>query len=742
MSPRVTSKYRFLFSIAVGAALLFLCVGPGVTGGEVHAQDIDNDYLTVVNVTTDEGVSLTETIIHGPPVPPPGFEAERAAVTDIPAMAKVLTAPAYTWVFGCSSVSGAMIAGYYDRNGYANMYAGPTDSGVMPMTDSSWPTWSDGYTTYPNNPLIASHKGVDGRSGKGSIDDYWVKYGSTANDPYITGGWTQHKWGTAIGDYMKTSQSGYSNTDGSTSFFNYNSATKLTCSKMTTLTSGGKKISTLDGTYGRKLFYQKRGYTVTDCFNQSTDNKYTGGFSLANYKAQIDAGNPVLLNLAGHSIVGVGYSGSTIYIHDTWDTSNHTMTWGGSYSGMELQSVSVVNLDATAVPTPLEPSGTISDKTPTYTWSKVSGATSYQYQLKKGTSKIYTKTVSSSACGTTNCSNTPTTTLNYATYKWRVRAKVGGTWKAWSAFKTFKIALPVPTPKSPSGTISDRTPTYKWTKESGSTRYQFQLKKGTTSVYKKAVSSSACSGTTCSNTPTTTLNYATYKWRVRAKTGGTWGGWSALKKFTIEKPSTGFSSSFNGSHTGWEVHKGKWLQRARNYRTAGVSEKYASISYKADFTTLTYQAKLKRVGSAGNANYISLRGTVTPLNSTGTWYKEYKLQYSNDGYFSVWKGNGSSRVALQGWTATPAIVQNGWNKLKVTATGSTLKFYINGSLVYSTTDSTLTSGRVGLGMYRDTSGGNMLYADWAKLSTTVADVSGEVMAPMGPEVGGTEMFHN
>ena len=73
--------------------------------------------------------------------------------------------------------------------------------------------------TYPNNPLIASHNGLDGRSTRGSIDDYWISYGSSASDPYITGAWTQHAWGDAIGDYMKTSQSAHGNIDGSTSFY-------------------------------------------------------------------------------------------------------------------------------------------------------------------------------------------------------------------------------------------------------------------------------------------------------------------------------------------------------------------------------------------------------------------------------------------------------------------------------------------------------------------------------------------
>ena len=52
-----------------------------------------------------------------------------------------------------------------------------------------------------------------------------------------------------------------------------------------------------DETLGRQKFYEARGYAVSDCFNQYTDNNYSGGFSLANLKTQIDAGHPVLLNL-------------------------------------------------------------------------------------------------------------------------------------------------------------------------------------------------------------------------------------------------------------------------------------------------------------------------------------------------------------------------------------------------------------------------------------------------------------
>jgi hypothetical protein len=313
----------------------------------VAAQDTSNPYFSVETVTLGDGSKLERMIIAGPPKPPQGYELERPAAAML-AGDVLLPVPAYTWVFGCSAVSASMIAAYWDRNGFPNIYTGPTNGGVMPMDNSVWPTWVDvNASSYPGNPLTASRNGLDGRSARGSIDDYWVYYNSsvTANpDPYITNGWAQHTWGDAVGDYMWTSQSTQGNTDGATSFWGYTDATKLFCASMETGYD--------DGTVGRKHFYEARGYTIpaTECYNQKTDNKAPGGFSFAQYQAKIDAGYPVFLNLAGHSIVGVGYNATTspptVYLNDTWSWTSgitHSMPWGGSYSGMELLSVSIAD---------------------------------------------------------------------------------------------------------------------------------------------------------------------------------------------------------------------------------------------------------------------------------------------------------------------------------------------------------------------------------------------------------------
>ena len=309
-------------------------------------------YFTSSKLLYGTGESIQMDVINGPPTPPAGYALERSAVVLPESMQKngmkSLAVPTYRWVLGCSSVSAAMIAAYYDRNGFPHIYTGPTNGGVMPLDSSYWPTWTDGHQIYPNLPLAGSHQGVDGRTARGSLDDYWMYYGSTDNDPFISQGWNQHSWGDAIGDYMRTSQSASNNSDGSTCFYNYpGSATRLTCDDMTSYL-----IHTNDGTYGRKLFYEARGYKVIECYNQNTDNNVEGGFSFDQFKAEIDANRPVLLNLKGHSVVGVGYDdyNATVYINDTWDYNNHAMKWGGSYAGMPLMSVSIVNLQRPSTP--------------------------------------------------------------------------------------------------------------------------------------------------------------------------------------------------------------------------------------------------------------------------------------------------------------------------------------------------------------------------------------------------------
>lgn len=177
-------------------------------------------------------------------------------------------------------------------------------------------------------------------------------------------------------------------------------------------------------------------------------------------------------------------------------------------------------------------------------------------------------------------------------------------------------------------------------------------------------------------------------------------------------------SDFNGSSPGWISHSGLWLIGATYLYTSGLADSWASASYIEQFGNLDYQARMWRSGCNSCTTYIVFRGTPDPLTASNNWYNEYKLQYSGEGYYSVWKRvEGGPGIAIKGWTPHPAINQGeAWNTLRVVARGTSLRFYINGVPIWSGTDSSLSSGRVGVGMYRDSSStGDELRVDWARL---------------------------
>ena len=144
-------------------------------------------YFSVSTITLSDGTKIDRTIIDGPPKPPAGLLRNTVDLPE-PTPSKGINVlsnvPAFDWSFGCSATSAAMIAGYYDRTGYPNMYVGPTNGGVMPLNNSAWPYWNDGIDDLAQCPLSATHNGLDGRSINGHVDDYWISYGSAGPDPF------------------------------------------------------------------------------------------------------------------------------------------------------------------------------------------------------------------------------------------------------------------------------------------------------------------------------------------------------------------------------------------------------------------------------------------------------------------------------------------------------------------------------------------------------------------------------
>ncbi len=330
----------------------------------------------------ENGNLIDEIIIDGRPpkvLPPPNTELPKEKV---PGVVNYLdNVPAYDWSYGCSATSVAMQAGYFDNSGYPDIYTGPANSGVQPMTNAVWNAQAS-HTDTGECPVSASALDVDGRSTKGHSDDFWSSYLSYV-DPYY-GNWTQHDISSGqpcTADYMGTNQwYNYQNQDGSTTFYNYTNGTAL-------YDYTGCEPSQRDGCHGMRLFYEACGVTVIDNYSQYIYgyNGNTIGFTYAQFKTEIDNGNPVLIQVEGHTMLGIGYddTSSTVYLRDTWDQNTsqtaHSMTWGGSYSSMAHYAVGVIHLEAPAV-TPEAPQNvatSVSGSDLTVSWDAVSGATSY-----------------------------------------------------------------------------------------------------------------------------------------------------------------------------------------------------------------------------------------------------------------------------------------------------------------------------------------------------------------------------
>jgi len=182
-----------------------------------------------------------------------------------------------------------------------------------------------------------------------------------------------------------------------------------------------------------------------------------------------------------------------------------------------------------------------------------------------------------------------------------------------------------------------------------------------------------------------------------------------------------FNSTFNSNSSGWTQVRGTWLTRSGYYRTAGNTGFVASSKHSSIYGDVTYSVRMKRSGShTGDANILIIRGNPASLNVDKYWKSSYIFEYTNAGRFGIWRVNADgSYTTLTTWTVHSAIVQNGWNTLKIVAVGKRLKFYINSKLVWAGNDPTFKVGQVGLGMIRSAgSTGNSLLVDWAKLSNT------------------------
>jgi hypothetical protein len=204
---------------------------------------------------------------------------------------------------------------------------------------------------------------------------------------------------------------------------------------------------------------------------------------------------------------------------------------------------------APSAATQISPSGAINDITPTYTWYAVSNATWYQLWVGDSSgNKInqwYAAADAGCADGVGTCSVTPTTEV-VGSCLWYIRPYNSGGLGSWSIpGMSFTVSPPpASTLVSPSGTITDTTPSYIWNAVLGATWYQLYVNDSTGKKIQKwyTASEAGCpSGTgTCSVTPTPFL-IGTGDWKIQTYNSAGYGLWSSSLSFSVPSLSGGWS---------------------------------------------------------------------------------------------------------------------------------------------------------------------------------------------------------
>ncbi len=112
--------------------------------------------------------------------------------------------------------------------------------------------------------------------------------------------------------------------------------------------------------------------------------------------------------------------------------------------GTQSDGKAIVQSHALApnVPVRVIPKGIVRIHRIIYIWTSVSGATRYQFQVYQGATRILNRNLASTVCVSGTCSFRHNVDLPNASYTWRVRAMVGGAWRAYSPWQAFTVSVP------------------------------------------------------------------------------------------------------------------------------------------------------------------------------------------------------------------------------------------------------------------------------------------------------------
>ena len=224
------------------------------------------------------------------PIPPPGMDRGIRPIARPQVIIPVV--PAYIWRHGCGPTAVGMVVGYWDGNGFPDLVPGDATTQTAAV-----------------NTMIADDSGnpdCDAADG-----DHYQDYSCPIDTDSDTALWDRSQTGGAhasncVADFLETSWSSRNSRYGSS------------------------WDTDVPGSFTGYVNWKTPQYTpvaVRKLFDQ---------FSWDAYKAQIDAGRPVVLLVdwngngdTDHFVTGIGYNDETTEygIFNTWDDDYHWYSW-------------------------------------------------------------------------------------------------------------------------------------------------------------------------------------------------------------------------------------------------------------------------------------------------------------------------------------------------------------------------------------------------------------------------------
>jgi pectate lyase len=156
-----------------------------------------------------------------------------------------------------------------------------------------------------------------------------------------------------------------------------------------------------------------------------------------------------------------------------------------------------------------------------------------------------------------------------------------------------------------------------------------------------------------------------------------------------------FADDFSdGNATGWSTNGGSWsvtTDGSRVYRQGGTSSDARALAGTSSWTDYSVQARIKPTAFNGSNRFVALLARVQ--SSTSYYY----LALRSNNTVELKRLDGGSSTTLD--TASLPVTAGTWYTVRLDVAGSTLRGYVNGTLLTEATDTRYTAGRIGVATF-------------------------------------------